>query len=100
MVFSERDWSATAKDGGEKRREAKFGDSEHASEPDHCHVSCGHMPVNLASWHTDREGTQEARPRSHKISGRIRGISASVSWLESCPCVPEAQEIHPSSACI
>lgn len=58
MVFSERDWSATTKDGGEKRREAKLGDSEHASEPDHGHVSCGHMSVNLASWHTDGEGTR------------------------------------------
>lgn len=53
MVFSERDWSATAKDGGEKRREAKIGDSKHVSEPGHCHVSCGYMSVNLASWHTD-----------------------------------------------
>lgn len=47
-LFSERDWSATTKDGGEKRRKTKLGDSN--------------MSANPASWHTDGEGTQVARP--------------------------------------
>lgn len=56
MVFSERDWSATTKDRGEK---PSLGT---ASMPVNLttvmsHVG-GHMSVNLASWHTDGEGTR------------------------------------------
>lgn len=67
-LFSERDWSATTKEGGEKRRETKHGNSS--------------MSVSPASWHTDSEGTQVARPIPHYF-WKNRGISTSVFWLES-----------------